>query len=174
MLYEVITYDEQLPDGKAYSIMVKELDKLETDYVALFIGKTFKSTFDYTFDYIPGDNSVSGDVVFRFSDSKGVLPKTDLSGKPVQIELKKVDELAAAQAKQKSATAPVVSSHVYYRMPGKADLRLMNGINLIALTRLDVAQFGTVLAVPEELLDGNHAIKFHPTSGAIKSVAVIK
>lgn len=163
-------YDEQLPDGKAYSVMVKELDKLEAEYVALFIGKTYKSTFEYTFDYIPGDNSVSGDVVFRFSESKGVLPKTDLSGKPVQIELKKLDDLAAAQAKQKSAAE--AANHIFYRMPGKAELRLMNGINLIALTRLDIAQFGTVLPLPYELLDGVHTVKFHPSSGAIKSVGL--
>jgi hypothetical protein len=160
-------YDEQLPDGKAYSVMVKELDKLEAAYVSLFIGKTYQDSFDYTFDYIPGDNSVSGDVVFRFSETKGVLPKTDLSGKPVQIELKKLDDLAAAQAKQTSAAA---GGHIFYRMPGKAELRLMNGISLMAVARLDIAQFGTVLPVPEELLDGNHTLKFHPTSGAIKSV----
>ncbi|WP_320168376.1 DUF4831 family protein [Mangrovibacterium marinum] len=161
-------YDEQLPDGKAYAVMVKELDQLEDDYVALFIGKSYKNSFEYSFDYIPGDNSVSGDVVFRFSETKGVLPKTDLSGKPVQIELKKLDELASAQAKQKGATAGV--SHIFYRMPGKAELRLMNGVNLLAMARLDIAQFGTVLPVPDELLDGNHTVVFHSTSGAIKNV----
>jgi len=166
-------YDEQLPDGKAYAVMVEELGKLEQEYVALFVGKSYTQKFNYTFDYIPGENAVSGDVVFRFSETKGVMPKTDLSGKPVQIELAKIEELASAQSKLKSAGATAgAGSNVYYRMPGKAELKLMNGISLMAVARLDLAQFGTVLKLPEELLDGNHQIEFHPTSGAIKRISV--
>ncbi|WP_372774940.1 DUF4831 family protein [Mangrovibacterium sp.] len=163
-------YDEQLPDGEAYGVMVEELDKLEQEYVGLFIGKTYSGTYHYAFDFIPGENSVSGEVVFRFSESKGVLPKTDLTGKPMQIELKKLDELSTAQSKLKSNVPGAGSSSIYYRTPGKAELRLMNGVSLIALTRLDIAQFGTVLPVPEELLDGSYSIKFHPSTGAIKSI----
>ncbi len=40
----------------------------------------------------------------------------------------------------------------------------------MAITRLDVAQFGTVLPVPEELLDGAHSLKIHPETGAIESI----
>jgi len=163
-------YEEQLPDGKAYNVMVEELGKLEDEYVSLFIGKTYTGTYHYTFDFIPDNNSASGEVVFRFSDTKGVLPKTDLSGKPMQIELKKLDGLAASQSKLKSPAA-ATSSEVFYRMPGKAELRLMNGVSLMAFTSLDIAQYGTVLAVPEELLDGNHRIQFHPETGTIKSIS---
>ncbi len=167
-------YEEQLPDGKAYKVMVDELGALEEEYVALFIGKSYTATYQYCFDYIPNDNAGSGEVVFRFSDSKGVLPTTDLSGKPMQVDLRKVSDLASAQSKQKSAgaSADAGKSGVYYRSPGKAEFKLMNGVQLMALTRLDIAQFGTVIPVPEELLDGNHAITFHPETGAIKSIAV--
>lgn len=161
-------YDEQLPDGKAYQIMVDELEKLEEDYVALFIGKTVKNTFNYSFDFVPGDNSVSGEVVFRFSETKGVLPKTDLSGKPVQVDLKRLDELTSAQQNQKGSSS--AQSGLFYRIPGKGELRVMNGLSLMAMARLDIAQFGTVLALPDELLDGNHQIQVHPETGAIKSI----
>ncbi len=161
-------YEEQLPDGKAYEVMVEELEKLEKEYVALFIGKSYRKTYEYCFDYIPGSNSVSGEVVFRFSETKGVLPVSDMSGKPVMIEMKKLDELASAQAKE-AGTSPTVTG-VRYRVPGKAEVRILNGINLMATTRADVAQFGTISFVPDELLDGNYRIMFHPTTGAIKSI----
>lgn len=161
-------YDEQLPDGHAYKLMVDELGKLEAEYVALFVGKTYKKSFDYSFDFIPGENSVSGEVVFRFSETKGVLPKTDLSGKPIVVDLAKLNDLASAQEQQKSATAAL--SGVFYRMPGKAEIKVMNGINLMAVSRADIAQFGTVTALPDDLLDGNHQIIFHPKTGGIKSV----
>ncbi len=165
-------YEEQLPDGKAYKVMVDELDKLENEYVSLFIGKTYTGTYHYTFDFIPGESSVSGEVVFRFSETKGVVPKTDLSGKPMQVELKKLDDLTSAQAKQNTSGGETMnSSGVYYRAPGKGEFRLMNGITLMAFARLDVAQFGTILPLPEELLDGSHTIQFHPSTGAIKSVS---
>jgi len=161
-------YEEQLPDGRAYEVMVEELEKLEKEYVALFIGKSYKDTFEYCFDYMPGSNSVSGEVVFRFAEGKGVLPVSDVSGKPILIDMKKLDNLASAQAKV--ATANPSGAGVIYRMPGKAEIRILNGINLMAATRADIAQFGTTTFVPDELLDGNHRIVFHPKTGGIKSI----
>lgn len=161
-------YDEQLPDGRAYEVMVEELDKLEKEYVALFIGKSYKKSFEYCFDYMPGSNSVSGEVVFRFSEGKGILPVSDMSGKPILIDMKKLDNLASAQAKVVTATPS--GTGVFYRMPGKAEIRILNGINLMATTRADIAQFGTTALVPEELLDGNFRIIFHPKTGGIKTI----
>ncbi|WP_159520869.1 DUF4831 family protein [Sunxiuqinia indica] len=164
-------YEVQLPDGQAYELMVNELGNLEDDYVALFIGKSYKKTFEYSFDFIPGENSVSGEVAFRFSENKGVLPKTDLSGKPVIVDMKKLDDLASAQNKLKTAGTPTeMRSGVYYRMPGKAEIRVMNGLNLMAVSRATVAQFGTVASMPVSLMDGSYKISFHPETGAVKSI----
>ncbi len=164
-------YEEQLPDGRAYKLMVEELDKLEEEYVGLFVGKTYKKTFDYSFDFIPGEKSVSGEVAFRFSENKGVLPKTDLSGKPIVIDLKKLENLTAAQDRMKAiASAGSGASGVFYRMPGKAEVKVMNGMNIMAVSRATIAQFGTVASMPESILDGSFRISFHPKTGAIKSV----
>ncbi len=162
-------YEEQLPDGRSYELMVDELGKLEEEYVALFVGKTYKKTFEYCFDFIPGENSVSGEVVFRFSETKGVLPKTDMSGKPIVVDMKKMDDLASAQDKAK-VTPNAGVSNVFYRTPGKAEIKVLNGINLMAVSRADIAQFGAVAQLPDELLDGNHQIVFHPKTGGIKSI----
>ena len=164
-------YEEQLPDGRAYEVMVEELAKLENEYVGLFVGKSYKKAFDYSFDFIPGENSVSGEVVFRFAENKGVLPKSDLSGKPVVVDMKKLDELASEQNKMKASNNPAAGeSGIYYRMPGNAEVRVLNGQNLMAVTRATIAQYGTVASLPEGLLDGNYQISFHPKTGAIKSI----
>lgn len=164
-------YDTQLPDGKAYGVMVDQLAKLEKDYVGLFVGKSFKKTFDYSFDFIPGENSVSGEVVFRFSENKGVLPKSDLSGKPVVIDMEKLDNLASAQNKLKASANPAAGeSGVFYRIPGKSEIKILNGLTLMAITRATIAQFGTVAPLPEDYLNGNYSIAFYPETGAIKSV----
>lgn len=164
-------YEVQLPDGRAYELMVEELDKLEKEYVGLFVGKSYTKTFDYSFDFIPGESAVSGEVAFRFSETKGVLPKTDLSGKPVVIDMKKLDDLASAQDKLKlSASSSAGQSGIYYRIPGKAEIKVMNGLNLMAITRATIAQYGTVATFPESLLNGNYKISFHPKTGAVESV----
>lgn len=167
--------DEPLPDGKSFEVMAKELGDLENEQLALFIGKSFKKTYQYCFDFIPGDNDVKNEVVFRFSENKGVLPKTDLSGKPVIVEIIKMDDLEVQQKKMVASQNPEAGkSGVYYRMPGKAAISLSNGVNLLATTRLTIAQFGTVAPLPESLLDGDYMIQFHPETGAIKSVLLIE
>ena len=94
-----------------------------------------------------------------------------MSGKPIVIDLKKMDDLASAQAKQAASSNPSAgTSGVFYRVPGKAEIHVLNGINLMASTRADIAQFGTVVPLPEELLDGNYQISFHPKTGGIKSI----
>ncbi len=164
-------YEEQLPDGRAYEVMVDELGQLEKDYVGLFLGKSYKTKKVYSFDFIPGDKSVSGEVVFRFSEAAGVLPKTDLSGKPIVIDLKKVDALFSSQNQLKASANPSAGqSGVYYRMPGKAEIRLIKGLSLMATSRATIVQFGNVAPLPESLLNGSYQVKFHPKTGAIKNI----
>ncbi|MEL7589613.1 MAG: DUF4831 family protein [Prolixibacteraceae bacterium] len=161
-------YEEQLPDGRAYEVMTEELGKLEEAYVGLFTGKSFRQTLEYSFDYIPGNNSVSGEVIFRFSEGKGVMPASDLSAKPIVIDIKKLENMAEAQAKQ--ASEPPSVAGVLYRIPGKAEIRILNGINTMASTRLGIAQFGTTAFVPDVLLDGSYSLTFHTGTGSIKSI----
>lgn len=163
--------DEPLPDGRSFEVMAIELGNLENEQLALFIGKSVRKTYQYSFDFIPGDNDVKGEVVFRFSENNGVLPKSDLSGKPVVIDVNKMDDLEAIQKKQVASQNPEAGkSGVYYRMPGKAAISLSYGAMVMATTRATIAQFGAVAPLPESLLDGNYAVMFHPETGAIKSV----
>jgi len=151
--------------------MTQELGKMEENYLALFIGKSAKQTFEFSFDYVPGNKTVKGDVVFRFSDDRGVLPKTDLSGRPIVIEMVKGDNLASKQAGFSTSENPDAGkSGVYYRMPGRAEIRILDGNTQLAGTRATIAQFGTVAPVPENLLDGSYKLEFYPNTGAIKSI----
>ncbi|MBK5203282.1 MAG: DUF4831 family protein [Prolixibacteraceae bacterium] len=173
--FKLLTGDEEkkLPDGESYGVMVDQLKKLEKEYVALFVGKSFFKTFEYTFDYIPGNNTVSGNVIFRFSESGGVLPSNDMSGKPVTIDVKKDDNLFSAQSNGTSGLSGGVNT-IYYRLPGKAEVKLSLGIRLLATSSIEVAQFGTVAPVPEGLLNGDYSILFYPETGEIKQVSKIK
>jgi hypothetical protein len=163
--------DEPLPDGKSFEVMTEELGKMEQNYLALFIGKSSKEKYEFTFDFIPGQKTVKGEVFFRFSDDRGVLPKSDLSGRPVVIEVNKIENLTSKQSGLSTSENPNAGkSGVYYRMPGMAEIRILDGAVLLAGARLPIAQFGTTAPVPEDLLDGTYKLEFHTSSGAVKSI----
>jgi hypothetical protein len=167
--------DEPLPDGKAFEVMREELAKMEENYLALFIGKSSKQTYDFSFDYIPSEKTAKGEVFFRFSEDRGVLPKSDLSGRPIVVEVTKDDNLAAKQGSLSASANPDAGkSGVYYRMPGMSEVRILDGSKQLAGARAPIAQFGTVAPVSEDLLDGSYRLEFYPTTGAIKSVIEIK
>lgn len=163
--------DEPLPDGKSFEVMREELAKMEENYLALFIGKSSKQTYDFSFDYVPGEKTAKGEVFFRFSEDRGVLPKADLSGRPIVIEITKDDNLASKQsALSASANPEAGKSGLYYRMPGMSEIRILDGSKQLAGARAPIAQFGTIAPVPEDLLDGSYKIEFFPSTGAVKSI----
>jgi len=163
--------DEPLPDGKSFEVMTQELGKMEENYLALFIGKSSTQSYEFSFDFVPGQKSVKNEVFFRFSEDRGVLPKSDLSGRPIVIEMNKSENLASKQSGLSTSENPNAGkSGLYYRMPGMAEIRILDGSTQLAGAHLPVAQFGTTAPVPEDLLDGNYRLELYPSTGAIKSI----
>ena len=94
-----------------------------------------------------------------------------MSGRPVVIEVNKIENLAAKQNALITSENPNAGkSGVYYRIPGMAEVRIMDGAIQLAGTRIPIAQFGTTAPVPEDLLDGTYKLEFHTSSGAVKSI----
>lgn len=163
--------DEPLPDGKSFEVMTEELGKMEENYLALFIGKSAKQKYEFSFDFVPGQKSVKNEVFFRFSEDRGVLPKSDLSGRPIVIEVNKSDNLASKLNGLSTSENPNAGkSGVFYRIPGMADIRILDGSTQLAGASAPIAQFGTIAPVPEDLLDGSYQLEFYPTTGTIKSI----
>ncbi|MCL3781654.1 DUF4831 family protein [Prolixibacteraceae bacterium JC049] len=163
-------YETLPPDGKSYEVLVEELARVEKNYVELFTGKTITTERSYSFSFVPTSTG-KGQVVFRFSPEKGILPSTDLSGSPVLMDVQSVKALALAQQKQAQSANPAAgTSGLFYCMPGVANIRLISGVQVIAQARVSLAQIGTVAPLPENMVQGTYSIQFHPKTGAIKSI----
>jgi hypothetical protein len=163
--------DEFHPDGEAYKASLKELERIEKDYLSLFAGRTTYHTEKFSFDFVPTSSADRGEVVFRFSENAGVLPASDLSGKPVTVRVEPGKELVSKFSGLAASENPAAGeSGVYYRMPAVANVSIIYEVNTIATARAVMAQFGQVAPVPEELLFGDYAVEFHPETGAVKSV----
>lgn len=166
---------DDLPrDGESFSAFVRKSQKTENEYLSLFLGKTFTFEQEYNFLFFPGEESVKNEVLFRFSDDRGVLPKSDISGKPVMLEMIK-DQKVITEIKKFNTVAETKSeSGLYYRVPVYSSIILSDGINQYYSGRILVSQFGTVASIPEMLLDGNYKIEFDHITGAIKNCSKIK
>jgi hypothetical protein len=159
------------PDGKAYQVMVDELNKIMAEYESLFIGKSYKSTHKYVFEVVPDTKGSKAIVAFRFSASSGILPESNVSGKPIMLELDSNADLVRNGEQKAAPVAGETSSNgLFYRTPGIVVARLLNGSDVLAQARLSMAQFGVVTPVPDGLTSGEYSIEFHPVTGAIKRI----
>ncbi|MCL1822029.1 MAG: DUF4831 family protein [Prolixibacteraceae bacterium] len=155
--------DEFHPDGGAYEESFKALGEIEEKLLSLFVGKKVKENYSFSFDYIPGEEP-RNEVIFRFDENRGFLPKTDVSGKPVAIEVAKSGSENAVQS------AGGMSGAIFYRQPAVADIKLMFELSVIATGRITIAQLGEIMPIPSSLLDGTYSIELHPQTGALKSI----
>jgi len=164
-------YDKLPPDGKAYQVMVDELDKIIGDYESLFIGKSYKSSRKYVFEVVPDAKGSKAIVAFRFSASQGVMPENNVSGKPIMLELDpNVDLVRNGEQKSAPVAGETSSNGLFYRTPGIVVARLLNGSDVLAQARLSMAQYGVVTPVPDGVTNGEYSIEFHPVTGAIQRI----
>jgi len=162
--------DEFHPDGEAYKESLEELKKIEKNYLSLFVGKSTHDKGNFSFDYVPKSGGKS-EAIFRISEENGIVPATDLSGKPVMIEFEIDKDLSQKYSGMVKSENPAAGqSGVYYRVPGRATVKLVADMNVIATARVTIAQFGVVAPLPEELLFGEYSIEYNTESGAIKSI----
>ncbi len=164
-------YDKLPPDGDAYKVMVKELDRIIGEYEALFIGKSMKARHEYVFEVVPDGKGSRGLVAFRFSPTSGVLPENNVSGKPIMLEIEPLAELTQKSQQVAVPGAGETSTKgIFYRIPGFAVAKVLNGSDVIAQSRLSVAQFGIVTPLSDGLLNGDYSVEFHPATGAIRNI----
>lgn len=156
------SYDELPPDGKAYEVFVEESKRLEKIYMELFVGKTIETEHEFTVTYIPGNDAVKNDIAFRISEDKGIVPKSDLSGRPIVISMTK--EVPSVSKGNPSENG------IYYRVPAMSQLTLSDGSTQIFSQRLTVAQFGAVVALPSQFLTGNFHIRYDENLGSILEI----
>lgn len=170
--YTILNPSDVIPeDGLGYEVFVKEAKRLEKEYISLFKGKTSQSKHKFSFIFVPDENDVKNEILFRFSDEKGLLPKTDISGKPILLELiKDKDAYRTAIQLKKSENPNAGESGIYYRIPVSADISISDGLNKLYKGRVLLPQFGIVAPVPENFLNGNYSIRFNTETGTLKEV----
>ncbi len=158
-------------DGESLKYMLESLSAQESALLTLFSGTTETEEHTFTINVTP-DEPLNKQILFRFSGKLGVLPLNNLAGEPVWIDItdRKMTDGYAEQTKAKSGKK--VIPFLYYRIPGRAIVRIYNNRTQFLEQDMQIAQFGKVEVVSSTIM-GKHAdsrIVFDTTTGNVKSI----
>lgn len=144
--------------GDALRAAIDEISRLEEEYMSLFTGTRVTSTQTKSFDVVPEAGKEEELIIaFRISDTQGLLPSDNVSGRPIVMETvpednedfyteQVIDEAKASRARAKYEAA--TRGDIYYRVPGICTVRVIDGQDLILESRVPVYQKGQELSFP--------------------------
>lgn len=131
--------------GEAMAAALKELDRREQEYLALFRGYSVRHSYNAIFEVIPQQDLPNQRyLVFRLTDEGPVTE--GLKGVPYYLELEAeplqgMEEENADRRKSRSAT-------IQYRIPAICKIRLTRDGRQLLESRIPVYQFGRQSSYP--------------------------
>lgn len=158
-------------DGDQLRMMMAQMDTQEKALLQAFTGSTTVDTVEYVVTFVPSPK-VDRQMIFRFSKYFGLVDVDDLSGELVYAEAENLDirpempEIPAEVKKQKDTL------ELYVVLPGKINLVITTGGEVIGRTEMFAAQYGTVETLPGALWGKKFTtrIVLDPATGAIDSL----
>lgn len=149
---QIVTGDTDATySGEAMGAAIDELTRLEEEYMSMFIGYSDVRTQQMTFEVVPDATRESQMyVAFRISDTSGLVPSDNLSGKPVVMEIVPqgiaVPEVEPQKEKSKGKESKV--QNVNYMIPVVCTVKITDGSNLLIQSRMPIYQLGILSTMP--------------------------
>ena len=132
--------------GEAMGAAVAELTRLEKEYMSLFIGYSESQRQTMRFEVIPSSERESQMyIAFRVSETAGLVPADNLSGKPVVMEI--IPQEVADPVVDVVTVAKGVQ-YVNYLVPAICTVKLKEGSDLLVQSRMPVYQLGRLSSMP--------------------------
>ncbi len=158
--------DKKFPKGEAAKQIIKKLDELENQYLALFIGKTITENKEFSFNINPQKNK-STYKVCNFSEKKGFSNNANN-----EITLKLIDESFNSVIDSfltKNTKSKKVVNGIFYRLPETYKAVVNIGNKEILSQNVTISQFGKILTLSKKDLK-NKSVIFDVPTGAIKAL----
>ena len=162
-------------DGESLKYMLESLTAQETALLTLFNGTSETQEVTFTINVTP-DAAVNKQILFRFSSKLGVLPTDNLAGEPVWIDItdrKMTDSYSVNLNKtKKTQTSKKDASFLYYRLPGRASVRIYNNRTSFLEQDIQIAQFGNIEVLSTTIMGkmADAKITFDTTTGAVLTI----
>jgi hypothetical protein len=153
--FELLSGDADfVAEGKAAEAVLKEISRLESEYLTLFIGKTSRSVSTHWFDFSTRKDELSS-ILFRFSEARGVLSPSDLSGSPVLVSLSVIEQWVGLEILNRlnvdENQLPILDA-IYYRIPVPVMVKIHDSKTDFFNQNLQFYQFGPLLRMPSKYL----------------------
>lgn len=148
--------------GDALRAAIEETSRIEEDLMSLFTGSVSNFVQTMSFDVIPDTSSTEEMVIaFRLSDTQGLLPPDNISGRPIVLEIvpdakqPETEQFLSESIRSGSAYRTYRSSQsedIHYRIPAICTVRITDGQELLLQSRIPVYQKGQELTFPVGVL----------------------
>lgn len=137
--------------GEAMQAAIDELLRMEEECMALFIGNTVATKQKQNFDVVPSDEKENEiKIAFRISDSDGLTPADNISGKPIVIEI--IPEIPENDEPVNKREQKNRQGLIYYRTPSICKVNLLDGQKVLLQTRIPIYQKGENMTFPLNVL----------------------
>lgn len=161
---------------KDLKYMVEELDKLEQEYMSLFIGKTIKIKNEFNFSYSPYDSLKTEKILlFNLSDELGITGAVSSDGEPVYLEITNhgvTSETDRFYNRQTELNDKEKKKGLYYRIPGYATVQVSSEGIVYAEQNMQIPQLGYTNYLPSKMFKNKKLkILFDENSGFIKTIS---
>ena len=166
--FRVLTgLDKDFPDGEAVKEIIKELNKIEKEYLSLFIGEKIFHKYNYSYNVIPQKNKIDY-VVCNFSKTKGIVSK-DL-GNEIVLKVRNNENTYKISKFLKSNKENLTKQEgIVYRQPEQVAVSIEVNNNIFYKNQLFIPQFGEILYLNKSFIK-NKSISFDIKTGAIKCI----
>ncbi|MDR0295109.1 MAG: DUF4831 family protein [Prevotellaceae bacterium] len=132
--------------GDAMRAALEELNRMEQEYLSLFVGKSSFDIQSADFEVIPDPTQAKQlYVAFRFSESQGLMMRDNVAGRPIVLELV---ESGSKKPSATNANDTDKGRRVSYRIPEVITARLSDVQNVLLEMRVPMYQFGVVMTFP--------------------------
>jgi len=149
---QIVTGDTDATySGEAMGAAIAEISRLEEEYMMLFAGYSELQTQKMRFEVVPDSaNESQMYVAFRLSDTAGLVPADNLSGKPVLMEI--VPQVFADPVVPEEDVKNRKEVLAWYRIPAVCSVKLMDGANLLLQSRMPIYQLGRESSLPVNVI----------------------
>lgn len=161
----MLNADNNVVDGKSLEIILAEYDKMEANYLSLFMGKKIVSKVKKTV-YCTPMKSDEPILAFRFSENDGITDAKNVSAAGYFLQLTNVTVPSSMSVEGESDVAGI-----FYRVPAMGELQLLFGKDVLIKMEAIVPQLGEIKRFPLDVIsNGGLSLEFHSKYGSLKSV----
>ncbi|MCC8172960.1 MAG: DUF4831 family protein [Odoribacter sp.] len=162
----LLALEGELPDGKYLELMLAEFDRMEKEYVSLFMGGEYTQVMEKSFLCVP-EKAGEPVVAFRFSETEGFVERNKNSVPAYLLVAQDIVIPGASNEKDASES----QAAIFYRVPAVGTVKFLRVTQELQSFQAVLPQLGVIRAFPTEVISNEGlSLDFYSEYGSLKSI----